>query len=113
MDVAQIGPDETGGWLLLTATGDRYLLVLPPDGRARCTRSNRRPHRHTRRELVAWGGYHVLAGLRSGVAVGESLVLITEPLMADGTAVATLSSPVTRIRPLRHGSDPSLVRARR
>jgi len=109
----RIDPDATGTWDVITLSGARYRLDVPPDGRASIVRvpqdqpaaadwppsaSLRRDHRPI--EVVAWGSWDQLDGLQPGVIVGECMVLVLEPLGAAGLATTRITTPVAAIREL-------------
>jgi hypothetical protein len=104
MDVREIEPEAVGRWVIITLSGGVHVLDVPPDGRATwSTTAYRRRHGRLEPtgtkvwELVAWGSYDVLTGMREGITVGESVVFVTEPLSADGRATAAISTPVLSI----------------
>lgn len=110
MDVPQIDEDATGVWQIITLTRQRLLLPLPADGRAsivslgdpRALLSGRaRPADLESAELVTWGRYSVLTGIGAGISVGQSMVLVLEPLSPQGVAAVVITAPVERIEVLR------------
>lgn len=116
MDVQEIDSGAVGRWVIVTVTGGVHVLDVPPDGRATWSTTTYRtragkpePAGTTVWELVAWGSYDVLTGMREGIAVGESVVFVTEPLKADGSATAAISTPVVSITQV-DGDQPSPLR---
>lgn len=100
MRIEEIEPGAVGRWVIVTIAGGVHVLNVPADGRATWTTvalGRGAPPAPVARELVAWGSYDVLSGMREGISVGESIVLVTEPLGPEGTATAVISSPVLSI----------------
>lgn len=110
MDVQQITQEQTGVWQLITVTNQHILLFLPPDGRASITvlttfRDLVEAASGTvglpASELVTWGSYGVEAGMGAGIRVGQSAVLVLEPMTRNGIATVVFTTPIERIEHLR------------
>lgn len=110
MEVQEIADDDTGIWQITTITEQILLLDIPLDGRARIVALGTRRALPKRTggagspptaELVTWGRYSVLDGIGRGITVGQSAVLVLEPLGRRGEATAVITPPVLRIELLR------------
>lgn len=117
MDITEIEAGAVGRWVIVTLTGGVHVLDVPPDGRATWSTTTYRtrggkpqPAGTKVWELVAWGSYDVLTGMREGISVGESVVFVTEPLRPDGSATAAISTPVVSITEV-DGDQPAPSRA--
>ena len=108
MDIQEIEAGAVGRWVIVTVSGGVHVLDVPPDARATWSTTvyTVRLARIRVWELVAWGSYDLITGMREGITVGECVVFVTEPLGADGTATAAISTPVQSITEISPGGQP-------
>jgi len=110
MDVQQITQEQTGVWQIITVTNQHLLLSLPSDGRARImvlatfsdlVEAASGTVELPSSELVTWGSYGVVEGMGAGIKVGQSAVLVLEPMTRNGIATVVFTTPIERIEHLR------------
>ena len=95
----RIDPEAVGAWEIETFMSGAYLLEVPKDGRP-TVRELAMPGEDRDgdpAELLAWGRFDELTGLGTGIAVGESMLLVLTSKIDRGVYATRVVGPVVHI----------------